>query len=67
MTMPNNSRTHEPERLFKCPTCGKRLSRSGALVSHMRTHTGERPHACPSCPRRFYLRSSLIAHRKQQH
>lgn len=40
--------------LYLCYTCGKSLSSSDSLDSHMKLHRGEAKHTCPICGK-YYL------------
>ncbi|XP_071523328.1 uncharacterized protein [Panulirus ornatus] len=50
-----------------CPICGRSVSRSDHLKTHLRTHTGEKPYICPSCPYRSSDSSNLQKHVKKHH
>jgi uncharacterized Zn-finger protein len=51
----------------KCGECGKTLSCSGSLRSHMRTHTDDRPFWCSECPSKFRESSQLTVHHRYKH
>ncbi|XP_063871753.1 broad-complex core protein isoforms 1/2/3/4/5-like isoform X15 [Scylla paramamosain] len=50
-----------------CPICGRSISRSDHLKTHLRTHTGEKPYICPCCPYRCSDSSNLQKHIKKHH
>ncbi|MPC24219.1 Myoneurin [Portunus trituberculatus] len=50
-----------------CPICGRSISRSDHLKTHLRTHTGEKPYICPCCPYRCCDSSNLQKHLKKHH
>ncbi|XP_042207671.1 protein tramtrack, beta isoform-like isoform X15 [Homarus americanus] len=54
-------------RPVMCPICGRSVSRSDHLKTHLRTHTGEKPYSCPSCPYRSSDSSNLQKHVKKHH
>lgn len=56
------SLSHQAERPFLCPACGKRFSRKGSLMVHQRIHTGERPFSCSKCGKCFTQQSVLHRH-----
>ncbi|XP_069957488.1 protein tramtrack, beta isoform isoform X16 [Cherax quadricarinatus] len=54
-------------RPVMCPICGRSVSRSDHLKTHLRTHTGEKPYICPNCPYRSSDSSNLQKHLKKHH
>ncbi|XP_034041161.1 zinc finger and SCAN domain-containing protein 12-like isoform X2 [Thalassophryne amazonica] len=54
--------SHNGEKAFKCPKCGKVFGRRNHLTGHFTIHTGERPHRCHFCGMSFRQRSGLITH-----
>ncbi|KAL4217651.1 Sal-like protein 1 [Mactra antiquata] len=58
---PNQDPSRE-KQMFECQTCGKKLTSSGALQTHMRVHTGEKPYRCDICDRPFSFKSNCTRH-----
>ncbi|XP_045183059.2 uncharacterized protein LOC123541564 [Mercenaria mercenaria] len=50
------------KQMFECQTCGKKLTSTGALQTHMRVHTGEKPYRCEICNRAFSFKSNCTRH-----
>ncbi|XP_060600714.1 uncharacterized protein LOC132754136 isoform X2 [Ruditapes philippinarum] len=50
------------KQLYECQTCGKKLTSTGALQTHMRVHTGEKPYHCDICNRAFSFKSNCTRH-----
>ena len=50
------------KKCYECSVCGKKMTQSSTLKSHMRIHTGERPYQCPSCPKTFTFYQCLWNH-----
>ncbi|XP_026479320.1 zinc finger protein 501-like [Ctenocephalides felis] len=48
--------------LYLCYTCGKSLSSSDSLDSHMKLHRGDAKHTCPICDRSFSRWDHLQSH-----
>lgn len=49
-------------QMFECQACGKKLTSTGALQTHMRIHTGEKPYRCEICNRAFSFKSNCTRH-----
>ena len=54
------------KRSRTCEICGRTLSNSGRLKSHMNTHAG-RPYQCQRCPKAYTSVSNLTRHVKKNH
>ena len=50
------------KQMYECQTCGKKLTSTGALQTHMRVHTGEKPYHCEICNRAFSFKSNCTRH-----
>ncbi|XP_027793362.1 zinc finger and SCAN domain-containing protein 20 isoform X1 [Marmota flaviventris] len=56
--------TNSGEKLYQCSECGRRFSKSSALISHQRIHTGEKPYECADCGKSFSKSSTLANHQR---
>ena len=57
-------RKHIVEKLFECPTCGKKFRTTDDLNKHKRIHTGLKPFKCMFCKDSFYKSFNLKRHLK---
>ncbi|CCC72043.1 hypothetical protein NCAS_0J00640 [Naumovozyma castellii] len=50
----------------QCPICGKIVTRSSSLQTHMLVHTGDRPFKCKwlNCGKTFNVKSNMNRHYK---
>uniref|UniRef100_A0A8C7NXU2 C2H2-type domain-containing protein n=1 Tax=Oncorhynchus mykiss TaxID=8022 RepID=A0A8C7NXU2_ONCMY len=53
----------DADKLYICPTCGKRFAKANYVKEHQTIHTKERPFKCKLCYKSFSFLSNLIRHR----
>uniref|UniRef100_A0A4W5JTZ9 C2H2-type domain-containing protein n=1 Tax=Hucho hucho TaxID=62062 RepID=A0A4W5JTZ9_9TELE len=53
----------DADKLYSCPTCGKRFAKANYVKEHQTIHTKERPFKCKLCYKSFSFLSNLIRHR----
>jgi KRAB domain-containing zinc finger protein len=57
-----------PKKVFSCAQCGKLLTSSLKLRSHVEVvHQGRRDYNCSYCEKRFTSKSNLQIHEGSQH
>ncbi|XP_047380518.1 zinc finger and SCAN domain-containing protein 20 isoform X4 [Sciurus carolinensis] len=64
LSSPGPHGTNSGEKLYQCSECGRRFSKSSALISHQRIHTGEKPYECADCGKSFSKSSTLANHQR---
>ncbi|XP_053433223.1 zinc finger and SCAN domain-containing protein 20 isoform X2 [Nycticebus coucang] len=64
LNFPGLHSTNSREKLYECSECGRRFSKSSALISHQRIHTGEKPYECAECGKSFSKGSTLANHQR---
>uniref|UniRef100_A0A8C9UQ49 Zinc finger and SCAN domain containing 20 n=1 Tax=Spermophilus dauricus TaxID=99837 RepID=A0A8C9UQ49_SPEDA len=64
LSSPGPLAANSGEKLYQCSECGRRFSKSSALISHQRIHTGEKPYECADCGKSFSKSSTLANHQR---
>ena len=59
-----HTKTHDPERSFKCDACDREFTTANNLKRHTRTHTNERPFQCDVCKHTFRRADHLRVHKR---
>ncbi|XP_048198206.1 zinc finger protein 33B-like isoform X2 [Perognathus longimembris pacificus] len=57
-------KSHQAERKYACPECGKTFFFESNLAVHRRAHTGEKPFECGQCRKTFKQRGHLTVHQR---
>lgn len=59
--------THESDRQFACPACGKKFFREHYMRYHEKSHSTDKPFLCEFCDHKFTKKCRLDAHMRRSH
>ncbi|KAK3601131.1 hypothetical protein CHS0354_019126 [Potamilus streckersoni] len=58
-------KSHEAQKPYSCPICGKRFGYKNNMKSHIKLHTGVKPFQCNICGAKFTRGSTLRRHARR--
>ena len=57
----------EPDRMYKCTVCNKKMTHRGSMKRHLETHLTGLSYPCQTCGKTYRSSNSLKTHKSVNH